>query len=182
MNEDHESCIKMNQHFPEPYEHSDGNVKCQLDLPNYVRMADLKGAAGVDTSRLVSKTELAGLKTKVDKLKTVPTDLSKLCNVVDNDVLKKTVCNQLVTKVNAIDTKIQSTKVFVAKTQQDLDKQGLEKKIEDVAQKIPNNSQKDWLLHKNKEIESKISSVTGLVNTAALNTKVADWKWIIWYL
>ena len=100
---------------------------------------------------------------------------------MDNDVLKKTVCNQLVTKVNAIDTKIQSTKVFVAKTQQDLDKQGLEKKI-DVAQKIPNNSQKDWLLHKNKEIESKISSVTGLVTTAALNTKVADWKWIIWYL
>ena len=62
---------------------------------------------------------------------------------MDNDVLKKTVCNQLVTKVNAIDTKIQSSKVFVTKTQQDLDKQGLEKKIEDVAQKIPNNSQKD---------------------------------------
>ena len=103
----------------------------------------LKGAAGVDTSRLVSKTELAGLKTKINKLKTVLTDLSKLCNLVDNDVLKKTVCNQLVTKVNAIDTKIQSSKVFVTKTQQDLDKQGLEKKIEDVAQKIPNNSQKD---------------------------------------
>ena len=34
----------------------------------------------------------------------VPTDLSKLSNVVKNDVVKKTVYDKLVAKVNAIDT------------------------------------------------------------------------------
>ena len=124
----------MGQYFPEPYVHSGGKVKVELDSSNYVRKADLKGATGIDTSRLAPKTELAGLKTKVDELKTVPTDLSKLCNVVDN-MLSKRLYNQLVTKVNATDSKIQSTKVFVTTTRQDSDKQGLEKKIEDVAQK-----------------------------------------------
>ena len=44
------------------------------------------------------------LKTKVenvdvDKLKTAPADLSKLSNLVDHDVVKKTVYYKLVTKV-----------------------------------------------------------------------------------
>ena len=55
------------------------------------------------------KTNLATLKTKVDKfdidkLVPVPTDLSKLSNVVKNDVVKKTAYDKLVTKVNNIDT------------------------------------------------------------------------------
>ena len=64
-----------------------------MDLSNYATKADLKGATGTDTSTLVLKTDLASLKTKVDnldvyKLKTVPADLSKLSNVVDNNVVK----------------------------------------------------------------------------------------------
>ena len=63
----------------------------------------------VDVSSFVSKTNLASLKTEVDKLdagklKTVPVDLAKLTNVVKNDVVKKTEYNKLVTKVNDIDT------------------------------------------------------------------------------
>ena len=59
---------------------------------------------------MASKTDLADLKTKldnldVDKLKTIPKVLSKLSDVVDNDVLKKTAHDKLVVKVNAIDTK-----------------------------------------------------------------------------
>ena len=54
----------------------------------------MKNATGVDTSKLVVKSDLASLKTEidktdVDKLKTVPVDLSKLSNVVNNDVVKK---------------------------------------------------------------------------------------------
>ena len=49
----------------------------------------------------------------VDKLKTVPIDLRKPINVVDDQVVKKTVYNQLVTKVNATDTKIPSTSGLV---------------------------------------------------------------------
>ena len=41
---------------------------------------------------------------KKQKLNTVPVDLSKLTNVVNNEVVKKTVYSKLVTKVNIIDT------------------------------------------------------------------------------
>ena len=57
------------------------------------------------------KTDLANLKTEVDKLDIhklvpVPIDLSKLSDVVKNDVAKKTVYDKLVAKLNNIDTNI----------------------------------------------------------------------------
>ena len=97
--------------------------------------ADLRGATSINASMLASKTDLANLQTQlvslhVNKLKTVPADLSKLRNVVDNDVIKKTMYNQLSTKVNAIDTKITGTSELITKPQYDSDQQSLEKKIE----------------------------------------------------
>ena len=58
---------------------------------------------------LNQQQNLASLKAEVDKidiekLKTVPNDLSKLSNVVKNEVAKKTVYDKLITKVNNIDT------------------------------------------------------------------------------
>ena len=63
----------------------------------------------VDVSSFASKTNLASLKTEVDKLDIhkltpVPDDLAKLSNVVKNNVVKKTEYNKLVTKVDNIDT------------------------------------------------------------------------------
>ena len=94
----------------------------------------------IDVSSSALKTNLANLNTEVDKidvdkLKTVPDDLAKLSNVVDNDVVKKTVYNKLVTKVNNIDTT-----GFVSKTKYDTDKSDLEKKISDAEKRIPNTS------------------------------------------
>lgn len=91
---------------------------------------------------LVRKTDSINLKAKVnnldvDKLNTLPADLNKLSNVVDRDVLEKTVHEKLVTKVNPIDTNIQSTSTLVIKTHYDSHKEGLEKKIESVNKKIP---------------------------------------------
>ena len=68
-----------------------------------------KNVTRVDTSHFALKTNLANLKTEVDKLDIdklvpVPVDLSKLSNVVKNDVVKKTVYDKLVAKVNNIDT------------------------------------------------------------------------------
>ena len=40
----------------------------------------------------------------IDKLAPVPVDLSKLSDVVKNDVVKKTVYDKLAAKVNSIDT------------------------------------------------------------------------------
>ena len=64
----------------------------KVDLSNYSIKTDLKNAAGVDASKLALKSNLASLKSEVDKkdidkLKTVRADLSKLSNVVNNDVL-----------------------------------------------------------------------------------------------
>ena len=67
--------------------------------------------------------------------------MSKLINAVDNDVVKETIYDKLVTKVNAIDTEISSTGGLVFKTQYDSGKQNLDKKIEDVNQKIPNTKE-----------------------------------------
>ena len=62
-----------------------------------------------DTSKLALKSNLATLKAEIDKidvdrLKTAPKDFSKLSNVVDNDVVTKTVYDKLVAKVNTFDT------------------------------------------------------------------------------
>ena len=78
------------------------------------------------------KTNLANLKTEVDKLVMdklvpVPGDLSKLSDVLKNDFVKKTVYDKLVAKVNNIDTS-----GFVLKTKYDTDKSELENKIPDV--------------------------------------------------
>ena len=77
---------------------------------NYAAKADLKGATGVDKSNLAAKYNFASLKAEVDKMyidkvKTAPVDLSKLSNVVNNEVIKKTVYNKLVAEVDAIDTR-----------------------------------------------------------------------------
>ena len=109
------------------------------------------------------------------KLKAVPTDLSKLSNVVDNNVVKKTVYDIHVIKVNAIDTKI--PRGLVTKTQYYLDNQSLEKKIEHVDKKIPNAKGLVKKTDLNKEvavIENKIISVTRLTTTASLNTRATE--------
>ena len=78
-----------------PYKSSGQNVKVELDLTNYATKTDLKNITHVDVSTYASKTNLAALKTEVDKIdvdksKTTPADLAKLSNVVKNDVVKKT--------------------------------------------------------------------------------------------
>ena len=91
------------QYFP-PYG-STNNIKVELDLANYATKDDVKNITRVDVSSYATKTNLAALKSEVDKidtdkLKAVPTDLSKLSNVVKNDVVKKTDYN---TKVISIE-------------------------------------------------------------------------------
>ena len=83
----------MSTYYP-PYKSSSNNIKVELDLANYTTKDDVKNITHVDVSNFASKTNLAALKTEVDKidtekLKTVPVDLAKLRNVVNNDVVKK---------------------------------------------------------------------------------------------
>ena len=84
---------KMSTYYP-PYKSSSNNVKVELDLTNYATKADLKNITDVDVSSFASKTNLAALKTEVDKidadkLKAVLVDLAKLTSAVENDLVKK---------------------------------------------------------------------------------------------
>ena len=99
----------MSQYFPKPYEPFGGDINVTVDLLNYATKDDIKNITHVDTSSFALKTNLANLKSEVDKLdvnksKVIPTDLSKLSDVVKNDVVKKNDYNKLVTKVDNIDT------------------------------------------------------------------------------
>ena len=123
----------MSQYFPKPYEPFGRNINVKADLSNYATKADIKNISYVDTSSFALKTNLANLKTEVDKLDIdklvhVPVDVSKLSDVVKMDVVKKDVYDKLVTKVNNIDTSR-----FVLKTKYDTDKSELENKIPDTS-------------------------------------------------
>ena len=140
----------MSQYFPKPYETFDGDVNVKVDLSNYAAKADITNISHVDTSSFALKTDLANLKTEVDKLDIdklvpVPVDLSKLSDVVKNDVVKKGVYDKLVAKVNSIDTT-----GFVLKTKYDTDRSELENKI-------PNTSS----LVKKTDYHAKMSEVEG---------------------
>ena len=87
----------------------------------------------------------------------VPTDLSKLSNVVKNDVVKKAVYNTLVAKVDNIDNN-----GFILKTKYDADKSELEKKIPDT-----NNIARKTAL---TTVENKIPDTSNLATKTALTT------------
>ena len=93
----------------QPYINFGGNINVKVDLSNYATKSDIKNISHVDTRSFSLKTDLANLKTEVDKLDIenlvpVPVGLIKLSDVAKNDVVQKTVYDKLVEKVNKIDT------------------------------------------------------------------------------
>ena len=125
--------IKMNQYFRKSYEPFRGGISVKVDLTNYATKTDFKNGTGTDTSKLSAKSDLASLKAEVDKLDIgkwipVPIDLSKLSDVVKNDVVKNTVYDKFDEKLNNIDTN-----EFVLKTKYDTAKSDLEKKLPDTS-------------------------------------------------
>ena len=84
----------MSQYFPKPYKPFGGNINVKVHLSNYATKTDIKNISHVDTSSFALKTNLASLKTEVDKLDIdklapVPVDLSKPSDAVKNYVVKK---------------------------------------------------------------------------------------------
>ena len=146
---------KISAYYP-PYRSSSNNVKVELDLTNYATKTDLKNITHVDVSSFASKTNLAALKTEVDKidtekLKTTPADLAKLTNTIENDGVKKTDYNAKVTSIesqiagatkNTVDNLADITKLkaidtnsFVNRTKFSADTNALDDKIDGVEKK-----------------------------------------------
>ena len=129
----------------------------------------IKNISHVNTSSFALKTNLANLKTEVDKLDIgklvpIPVYLSKLSDVVKNDVVKKDVYNKLVAKVDNIDTSD-----FVLKTKCNTDETELENKIPDTGGLVKKTSYNtkiiSYLATKTAltAIENEIPSVSNLV-------------------
>ena len=133
-------------------------------MSNYATKTDIKNISHVDTSSFALKSNLASLKDEVgkldvDKLVPVPVDLSKLSDVVNDDVVKKTVYGKVVAKVNSVDIS-----AFVLKTNYDRDKSELENEIPYTSGLV----KKTGYNTKITEIEGKIPSISGLSTNAAL--------------
>ena len=170
-----------------PYRSSSNNIKVELDLSNYATKDDVKNITHVDVSSYATKTNLAALKTEVDKididkLKTVPDDLAKLSNVVKNEVVKKTAYNTLKNKVDAIDTS-----KFVSRTKFTTDTNSLDDKIDKVEKKLPDISglaTKSSVTHLITEqedytdkVKKKIPAISGLASKTeltAVENKIPD--------
>ena len=145
----------MSKCYP-PYKSSSQNIKVELDSANYATKDDVKNITHIYVSSFASKTNLTALKSEVDKidvdkLKTTPTDLAKLSNLVKNDVVKKSDYNTKVTSIesqiagvtkNTLDNLADLTKLkavdtssFVLKTKLASDVTTLENKIDTVDKK-----------------------------------------------
>ena len=163
-----------------PYKSSSNNIKVGLDLANYATKTDLKNITHVDVSSFASKTNLAALKTEVgkidtDKLKTAPTDLAKLTNAIENDVVKKTDYNTKVTSIeaqiadNLADiTKLKAidTNSFVTRTKFSADTNALDDKIDGVKKKKKKKTDISGLATK--------TSLNSYLQTSTFNSKVTE--------
>ena len=183
--------------YDPPYRSSRNNFKIELDLANYTTKDDVKNIAHVDVSSFASKTNLVALKTEVDKidtdkLKTTPTDLAKLTNAIEHDVVKKTdyitsieaqiteltkntVDNLAdIKKVKAIDTNS-----FVTRTKFSADTNSLDDKIDGVEKIIPDvsglatkTSLNDYL--KTSTFNSKVTEVESKIKDTDIIAKSAN--------
>ena len=124
-----------------PYRSSSNNIKVELDLSNYAMKDDVKNITHVDVSSFATKTSLAALQTEVDKIE----------NEIENDAVKKTVCNTKVTSIeaqiggitkNTVDNLADITKLkaidtnsFVTRTKFSADTNALDDKIDGVEKK-----------------------------------------------
>ena len=171
MTENYKRVYYKMSYYP-PYKSCSSNVKVTLDLTNYATKTYLKNITHVDVSSFASQTNLAALKTEVDKidvdkLKTGPVDLAKLTNAVENADI---------TKLKAIDTNS-----FVLNTKLASDVTTLENKIDTVDKKIPDISGLATKTSLNTYLQtstfnSKVTEVENKIKAADIIAKSANTK------
>ena len=109
--------MKMSQYFFKSFRSFGRNINVKFDLSNYATKTDFKNVTHVGASNFALKKKLANLKTEIDKLDIdklapIPVDLSKLSDVVKNDVVKKTIYDKLAAKVNNININNKPARLF----------------------------------------------------------------------
>ena len=201
MTENYKRVYYKMSYYP-PYKSSSNNIKVELDLTNYTTKTDLKNITHVDVSSFASKTNLAALKTEldkidVDKFKTTPIDLDRLSNLPKNDVVKKTDYNTKVTSIeaqiagltkNTVDNLADITKLkaidtnsFVTRTKFSADTNALDDKIDGVEKKIPDISGLATKTSLNSYLQtstfnSRVTEVENKIKSADIIAKSANTK------
>ena len=148
-----------------PYKSSSNNIKVELDLSNYATKDDVKNITHVDVSSYATKSNLAALKTEVDKidvdkLKTVPDDLAKLSNVAKNEVGTK-----FSTDTNALDDKIDKVEKKIPDISSLETKRNVTTLVNNLNNKIDNLKINDY---------AKKTSLTNYMLTSTFNTKPTE--------
>ena len=153
--------------FSKPYEPFGRDINVKVDLSNYAIKTYLKNATGIDTSKLAAKSDLVSLKAEVDKLdidklKSVPTNLSNLKIKVDKlDIGKlETTLVDLSKLSNAVKNEVVKKNEYNVKI----------KNIEDKISDITNLATKTSLNPKINKVKAKIPSITNLATTTALTS------------
>ena len=163
----------MSTYYP-PYKSSSNNIKVELDLTNYATKTDLKNITHTDVYSFASKTNLAALKTEVDKidvdkLKTI----EQLSNVVKNEVVKKTdfsadnyvTRTKFSTDTNALDDKIDKVDKKNPDVSNLATKSSVTILVRDLDDRIDKIKIKDY---------AKKTSLSGYMLTSTFNTKSTE--------
>ena len=155
------------------------NVKVELDLKNYATKEELKNITHVDTSSFALKTNLALLKTEVDKLdipklRTVPIDLADLSKEVQEDFTKKTDFNSLKTKVDKNEPDNDNIESIVNKNDT-----ATKTIINTLKTKVDGIDLTNYVLKSNYDtkignLELKIPDIKGLLQKSSFNSKVTE--------
>ena len=154
----------MSKYFPKPYEAFSGDINVKVGLSNYATKSDIKNISHIDTSSFALKKNLANLKTEVqkldiDKLKPLPDDVSKLSNVVTNEVVKRTDYNS---KITEIENKIPDISNLATKTELTT----VENKIPDISDLVKKTDYNTKIA----EIEGKIPDISNLATKTSLTS------------
>ena len=139
-------------------------INVKVGLSNYATKSDIKNISHIDTSSFALKKKLANLKTEVykleiDKLKPLPDDVSKLSNVVTNEVVKKTDHNS---KITEIENKIPDISNLATKTELTT----VENKIPDISDLVKKTDYNTKIA----EIEGKIPDISNLATKISLTS------------
>ena len=161
------------------YKPGNGNLKVKLDLKNYAIKEELKNITHVDTSTFALKTNLASLKTEVDKLDipklaTVSIDLADLTKEFQEDFTKKTDFNSLKTKFDKNETDNANLEIIINKNYSTT-----KTNISNLKTKVDGIDLTKYVLKSNYDskignIELKIPDVSGLLLKTSFNSKVTE--------
>ena len=144
----------MSEYFAEP-KYSGGRMKVELDLSNYTTKADLKNAAGVDSSKFTKTAKIKNIEDKMPDITNLDTNTT--LNAKVNEVKNKIPTLTTLATISALNAKINGVKNRIL----NITNLTTTTDLTTVENKIPNVSN----LVKKTDYHSKISEIENRITT-----------------